>query len=305
MNPTRPSGQRPASESLREYGRGLAGGLLFSLPLLYTMEVWWSGFLVHSWTLIAYLVTTFLLLLGYNRYAGMHPDATFGQVVMDSVEEMGIGLIVAAVVLYLLGQVTGEMTLSEILGKVVVEAMTVAVGVSVGTAQLGGQSKEEESDGEGSEGDRAGREESSGNQGGQDRDLKAERRELRADLVLGFCGAVLFASNVAPTEEVLMIAAEASAWKLLGLAGLSIAMAALILFHIEFIKSDPPTANGRTWTMVRQLAATYAMALAASALMLWFFQRFEGTSPGVAVAQTVVLAFPGVLGATAGRLLIR
>ncbi len=34
---------RPSSESLREYGRGLAGGLLFSLPLIYTMEVWWAG----------------------------------------------------------------------------------------------------------------------------------------------------------------------------------------------------------------------------------------------------------------------
>jgi hypothetical protein len=31
---------RSTGESLREYGRGVAGGLLFSLPLLYTVEVW-------------------------------------------------------------------------------------------------------------------------------------------------------------------------------------------------------------------------------------------------------------------------
>jgi hypothetical protein len=33
-----------------EYLRGLAraglGGLIFGMPLLYTMEVWWSGFLL-------------------------------------------------------------------------------------------------------------------------------------------------------------------------------------------------------------------------------------------------------------------
>ncbi len=31
--------------TLQEYSRGLIGGLLFGLPLLYTMEVWWTGFL--------------------------------------------------------------------------------------------------------------------------------------------------------------------------------------------------------------------------------------------------------------------
>lgn len=33
----------PISKSLQEYDRGIAGGLIFSLPLLYTMEVWQAG----------------------------------------------------------------------------------------------------------------------------------------------------------------------------------------------------------------------------------------------------------------------
>ena len=285
------------SESLKEYGRGLAGGLIFSLPLLYTMEVWWTGFIVHSWAMIAYLFTTFILLLGYNRYAGMRHDAQFREVVIDSIEEMGIGMAVAAVVLYLLGRITFEMPASEIIGKIVIEAMTVAIGVSVGTAQLGGGGEEEED--EGSEG------EDEDNQAENHGDLDAERRELRGDLVLGFCGAILFASNVAPTEEILVIAVEASVWKLLALAVISIAVAALILFYVEFIKSGPISPDGRRWTMIRQLSATYAIGLIASAMMLWFFQRLDGVSLGVGLAQMVVLAFPGVLGASAGRLLIR
>ncbi|MDQ3135846.1 MAG: TIGR02587 family membrane protein, partial [Acidobacteriota bacterium] len=38
---------RPIKKSLQEYARGVAGGLLFSLPLLYTMEVWWMGVVAH------------------------------------------------------------------------------------------------------------------------------------------------------------------------------------------------------------------------------------------------------------------
>ena len=55
---------RTVSQSLREYGRGVAGGLLFSLPLLYTMEVWWAGFTSHPFRLAAYVAETFTLLLG-------------------------------------------------------------------------------------------------------------------------------------------------------------------------------------------------------------------------------------------------
>src|SRR5690348_9303056 len=57
----RHSGQaRPVTKSLQEYGRGIAGGILFSLPLLYTMEVWWAGFSVHPWRLAAAVLTTLI-----------------------------------------------------------------------------------------------------------------------------------------------------------------------------------------------------------------------------------------------------
>ena len=55
------------SNSLREYARGLAGGLMFSLPLLYTMEVWWSGFVAQPMRLLVYVTATFVLLLSYEK----------------------------------------------------------------------------------------------------------------------------------------------------------------------------------------------------------------------------------------------
>jgi uncharacterized membrane protein len=59
--------ERTLGRALREYARGVTGGLLFSLPLLYTMEVWWAGFIARPLHLLVYLLAGFLLLFGYNR----------------------------------------------------------------------------------------------------------------------------------------------------------------------------------------------------------------------------------------------
>jgi len=136
--------ERTISESLQEYGRGVAGGPMFSLPLLYTREVWWAGFIAHPYRLIAYVLATFVLLLGYNRYSGLRRDSSMKEVAIDSVEEMGIGLLLGALLLFLLGRITYGMSAIEIAGMIVVEAMTVAIGVSIGTAQLGAGGKEDE-----------------------------------------------------------------------------------------------------------------------------------------------------------------
>lgn len=275
---------RTVNQSLREYARGVAGGLLFSLPLLYTMEVWWAGFVSHPWRLALYVAGTFLLLLGYNYYAGLRRDSCFSEVVLDSVEEMGIGLVVAALVLWLLGQLKVGMPAGELVGKVVIEAMTVAVGVSVGTAQLGG--------GEGDDGDRGvGGDEGETRFGGQ--------------LIVSLCGAVLFAANVAPTEEIVMIAAEISAWRLLGLALFSLALGALILYYSEFTGAQKHVRFDRHHDVLVGTVVTYAVALVASASILLFFGRFDGAGLSTCLAQTVVLGVAATMGASAGRLLLQ
>jgi putative integral membrane protein (TIGR02587 family) len=274
---------QPVSNSLREYARGLAGGLMFSLPLLYTMEVWWAGFVAEPLRLLLYIVTVFLLLLGYNYYAGLHHDACWSEVVIDSVEEMGLGLLLAAALLFLLGQIELDHTPYEIIGKVTVEAMTVAIGISVGTAQLGG--------GEG------------GARRGVEGSAKREAT-FGGQIVIALCGAVLFAANVAPTEEIITIATESHLAKLVGIAVLSLVLTALILYYIEFTGSRRfVRANGVTSVVVGTVIS-YAVALAVSAMMLWFFGRFDGTLL-TAVSQIIVLGFAATLGASAGRLLLQ
>ena len=282
---------RKVSKSLEEYGRGIIGGLLFSLPLLYTMEVWWAGFSSHPLHLILYVLATFILLLGYNFYAGIRHDANLLEVVIDSVEEMGLGLLISAIALFVLGRITLDMTLSEAVGKITIEAMTVAIGVSVGTAQLGSASD----DGDTGEGESS----SAGKKSSQ------AGSHFAGQLVIALCGAVLFAANVAPTEEIVMIAAEIPSWKLLAIALISMTLGAVILFHIDFKGAQQfAPAQGFAAILVGSVI-TYAIALAASALILWFFGRFDGQALITCLGQTVVLGLAATLGASAGRLLLQ
>lgn len=267
------------SQSLQEYGRGLLGGLLFSLPLLYTMEIWGRGLIFTPTRLLAGLAATYGLLLLYNRYAGLRADAHRAEVWIDSVEELGLGLALAAGLLALLGRLGGG---GPALGLIVLAAMAVAIGVSVGTAQLGTA----EATSQGQQGD--------------------ERLgpTLGSDLSLSLCGAVLLALNIAPTDEIVVLAADASRAQLLGLAVLSLALCSLALFFSGFRRSRFRRRDG-LGHLLRGLLDTYAVALLASAFLLWFFGRFDGVTPAVAAARLLVLGLPTALGASAGRLLLR
>ncbi len=277
------AGERSVAQSLQEYGRGVAGGLMLSLPLLYTMEVWWAGFMAHPWRLLIYMLATFVLLLGYNRYGGLRRDASMAEVAIDSVEEMGIGLVLSATALFLLGRITLEMPFNEMAGQIVVEAMTVAIGVSVGTAQLGGDDEDE----------------------GFAGDDEQQEIHFGGQLLLALCGAVLFAANVAPTEEIAMIAVEISWVRLLLLALVSLVLGSLVLHFSEFTGARHFVRKESLSAIISGTVLTYAVALVASALILWFFGRFDGVTLYTALAQTIVLGVAASFGASAGRLLLQ
>jgi putative integral membrane protein (TIGR02587 family) len=273
---------RTVGQSFREYGRGVAGGLLFSLPILYTMEVWFAGFVMPPHRQLVYVLLALVLLLGYNRYAGLHPDTTWTEVAIDSIEEMGIGLLLSAVVLFLIGRLAAEQDFGEVVGRIVVEAVPVAIGVSVGTSQLGAGEEEKQT---GMEGRGEG--------------------TIGAQLVLAMCGAVLFAANVAPTEEVVLIGIELSAFELALLAFATMVVAALIMYFSDFRGARRWARAESRLAMLRGTVVTYAVGLAASAGILWVFGRFDGMGRLAIVGQTVALAVASTIGASAGRLLLQ
>lgn len=252
------------------------------MPLLYTMEVWWTGFHATGFRLLVGLGVTFVLLLGYNRYAGLREDASMTDAAIDSVEELGLGLALATLILWLSGRIDLGLRLHEVVGQVVVEGMAAAIGVSVGTAQLGGD--------------------------GEDRGVRGRGKRdtgVGGQLILAACGAVLLAANVAPTEEVRAMAAGTSPAKLVGIALLSIVLAGVILHHSEFRGASLHLRHRRgALSDLGHVAATYAVAIAVSAALLWFFGRLA-VAPEVAVGEIVVLGLVATLGASAGRLILQ
>ncbi len=281
--------KKPIQESLKEYGRGLTGGLLFSLPMLYTMELWWAGFIANTMQLVIYFMVGISLLLLYNRYVGIRNDSSIIECLLESFEEMGLAILLTLFILWITGRISEVMSLSEISGKVVVEAVTVAIGISVGKSQLGSDKKDDEEAQE------------------KDDDTEAlERPDLVRAISIALCGAILIASNVAPTEEVVVIAMESEVYKIFIIAMLSIGIGGAVLYYINFTGTEQmAVASGQHRKALAGTIIMYAIALSSSAFMLWFFGRFAGLELGGIIAQTIVLGFPATLGASAGRLLIQ
>lgn len=279
MHATSRRGGPTTADSLREYARGLGGGLLFSLPLLFTMEIWQAAFTIPPLRLLAGLCGTFILLCGYNAFAGLRHDSSVFEVAIDSVEELGLGIATSAGFLALLGPLDDGLSLTEMLPKILLGGMFVAVGFSVGTAQLGIPTKDR--------GERQGR-----------------HAGLCSEIVLAGCGAFLIAANVAPTEEILLLGTSASLWQLLAMLAASLGIGALLLHHSHFLGSSRFAGSSRRDVLLGSVI-TCGVALATAAALLWFFGRFEGHPLEVGVAQVLVLSMPATLGAAAGRLLLR
>ena len=209
---------RTNAQVLKEYGRGTVGGLLFSLAIVYTMEMWQAGFILAPEKLLVNVLITFGLLLGYNTFSGLHNDHTFWEVGRESVEEIGLAFLVTFSFLLLIDQIQLSMSFYEIAGKTIVETMIVAIGISVGTEQLGAETSED----------------SESKENAHPTSSKPARAYLRM-ISLSVCGAVLFIAPVASTEEILIMAVESSHVQLMVMVVVSVLLALVTLFGVALL----------------------------------------------------------------------
>jgi putative integral membrane protein (TIGR02587 family) len=83
---------------LRDIVRGLCGGFLFGIPLLYTMEVWWIGSTASHEMMVVGLSITFVVVFFLNRTEGFRRSSRRPRpydAIADTVEVLAIGLICA------------------------------------------------------------------------------------------------------------------------------------------------------------------------------------------------------------------
>ena len=122
------------------------------------------------------------------------------------------------------------------------------------------------------------------------------------DHLLDALSALFVVLNVAPTEEMVLISYMMSPWQTLGLIVLSLGVLHAIVYTLGFAGQHP---HERPWlAFIHFTVPGYVLVLAVGLYVQWTFGHVEGHGAAPLLATTVVLAFPGAIGAGAARLLI-
>ena len=290
--PASGAGAHPWRDELIEVVRAVSGGLLFGVPLLFTMEVWWTGSHTTGLQMLFVLAMLFVPLLVLNSTEGFRSsrDVRLRDAAADSVESMAIGIVVTALVLVLLREITVGSPLGIALGKVLYEAVPFCLGIGVARHFLHGGRDGGTDDDEGGEGSGGGTDDSSA--------LHADLADLGATTI----GATFIALSIAPTDEVPMIAsAMTPAWLLLVMAA-SLVCSYAIVFVAGFAGQEGR--QGQQGPLQHPLTETivcYLVALVVAAFLLWLFQRGQRPAEDL-LTRVIVLGLPATVGGAAGRL---
>lgn len=269
--------------------RGLAGGMLFGIPLLYTLEVWDRGGSATPARMALVLSVTLVSLLLLVRGAGFHRSEQMGasRVLGEAMEALAIGVLGVTLTLVLLSEITTRTPLSEAVGKVVLEAAPFALGAAVACHLLSRAPDEPDH----KPADSAGR---------------GRLKGTIADLGATSVGAIFVALNIAPTEEVPRLAAASPPAKLLALMVFSLLLSYAIVFQAGFRNEAlRREQRGILQHPFTETVASYVVALLAAAAMLLLFESLQaGDSWSLVLDHVVLLGLPAAVGGAAGRLAI-
>lgn len=280
--PDAPRATRPYDATLKEYGRGLVGGLLFAFAPFYTMEIWYQGFIASPEVLLFAVGATYAVLVAYSYYVGLHTDRGFGANLGEALETIALGFLVAAIVLTLIGQLSTDLSPGVFVGRLTLEGLTSAIGVSIGQSQLGADPDDEGDDQPGTEGG---------------------LRGFVHQIAYTTLGATIIIAGVAPTEEVVVTGIEAPIWAVLATVVVTLTLALAIVHALDF-RGAGRRGDVYAGGAVGDALVTYAIALVLSGILLWTTGRFDSVSLGAALSMTVYLAWPATVGGAIGRLLL-
>ncbi len=288
MKATRPITHNPAAtgsarEAKRRFAMGLVrafgGAILFSFPMLMTMEMWWLGFYMDRFRLALLVLLNFPLLVGLSFYAGF--EVTYHRLadVLDAFSAYAVGFATAALLLLVFAIIEPGMSANEIIGKIAIQAVPASIGAMLARSLFGDSQPHEE-----------------------------KRRSARygGGLFLMAVGALYLSSSVASTEEMILISFMMTPGHVVALQ-----MFSLVLMHgflyagVAQGNSPVPSNVVPFWKrLLRFTVVGYGIALLISFFMLWTFGRTDGLAVGQVIQATAVLGFPAALGAGAARLIL-
>jgi putative integral membrane protein (TIGR02587 family) len=257
--------------------RAFGGAILFSLPILMTMEMWQLGAYMSSARLGILLVVTLPLLIGLSHYLGF--EETFGlkDDAVDAFVAVAVGFAASTAVLTLFAVIKPGMSHQEIIGDIAIQTVPASIGAMFAQSELGTP--------------------------------RAEKKNRHA----GYCGklfimaagALFLGFNVAPTEEMVLIAHKMSAGHAIILALASLLIMHAFVYAVEFRGQVALQPDTPFWTVaLRYTVVGYAIALLISLYVLWTFGRTDGMHIAPMAQAMIVLGCPAAVGAAAARLIL-
>jgi putative integral membrane protein (TIGR02587 family) len=281
MNASRSNARRSKAPSNGEFlatlGRAFAGALIFALPMLMTMEMWALGVTLHPWRIALLLVIAMPLLLGLSHFSGIRRTAHWRDDIADILVVTLVSLATAAAVIWIFGVVTADMPTREIISKVAVQFLPCSIGATLARSQLGETHADEQ---------------------------RSRQPTYFGELFLMMVGALFLSLNIAPTEEIILIAQQMSNWQEILLAIASIMLMHLFVYAARFRGGHGYEGAPTLSVLVRYSVVGYVIVLGVSLCLLWFLGQTEGQSLTEIISACVVISFPGAIGAAAARLVL-
>lgn len=279
--PTSPGegpGQETAGSILRGTGRALGGALVFSMPMMMTMELWWLGFYIHPLRLALLLIISLPVLTLLSRYVGFERTASWRRDVFDALFAIGVAAVACAVILSVFGVITPGMSAREIFGKIALQTVPASIGALLARSTLGSGSGSPTED---------------------------QEESYFGELFLMGLGALFLGLNVAPTEEMVLISFKMTEWHGIVLLLLSIITMHGFVFAVEFKGGTDLSPDTPWWSaLIRFTLPGYIVAMLISFYLLWTFGRTDATSFEHLLVTVIVLGFPCSIGAAAARLIL-
>ncbi|WP_181703699.1 TIGR02587 family membrane protein [Chthonobacter albigriseus] len=270
--------RRPATRDfVVGLGRAFAGAVIFSIPILMTMEMWWLGFVMDPLRLGLLILLTLPLLVRLSRYEGFRETASLTDDIADAFVAMLVAFVAFLAILWVLGVFDTGMPVSEIIAKTAVQMVPGSIGAMLAQNQLGGG----------------------------DAPRRKPDETYSGEIFLMIVGALFLSFSVAPTEEVVLIAYRLTALQELALLGASLALMHAFVYALEFSGSaERRPGESFLHTFLRFTVVGYALVFLVSLFVLWCFGRMDGIGLEEILSTGVVLSFPGAIGASVARLIL-
>ncbi|WP_104668805.1 TIGR02587 family membrane protein [Ensifer adhaerens] len=269
----------------RGLARGLAGALLFALPMFLTMEMWELGLYIDRSRLFLLLLVNIPLLVLLARRIGFENVSTWHEAVRDASIAYFLGVLASAFVLFAIGVLSLGQALPEATGEIAIQAVPASIGALLGRSELGGRGDDDED--------------------ANDPINDDTQSGYGGELFMMAVGALFLGLNVAPTEEMILVSFKMSPWHAIALIVSSIMLMHGFVYALSFSGGHELEEGTPVWhALVRFTLPGYAVAFGISCYCLWTFHRLDGVDLTQAIMSTVVLAFPCAIGAAAARLIL-